>query len=604
MIDTRLVVNSAATTRARAHENNVIGTLNILAACTGEDSPVRRLVFKSSGHWYGCEQDDPAFFTEEMRRKHPPKTPIERDIVEAESAVAEFAEKRPETTVTILRCANVLGPDIDTPHTRMFALPMVPMILGFDPRYQFVHSDDVVHALEHAAFNELPGAFNVAADGVLALSEVIGLLGKRPLPILPPWGTGLLAAPLRQLGVRIPDEMLAQMRFGRGLDNRRFKATGFKYSYTSREAVLKLGEHQRLQPGPGRGQGALPLRARGRGVPALEPSRPPRRFPEGGRQGGRGDVRSLASGRRRLSPHARLHRPGCRQGRRCGMPKLSAGIGREALQLGNRARRWDARHRSGSSSRSSSWSEGRWAPTPTTTRARTRSPTAITVGGVEIGGLNRAEATALLHRRLVEPLQQAADGQLRRQDLHPPRRQAEDPRQHQRHGRSGGLDASHDGGLPGRLVRYVTGGSVDKQIQPEVTYSQPAINRFVRRVAAKIDRDPQDASVSPSGDSLNVVPGQAGRKVRDVALTERAEPRGHDGDSGLAHDQGRGPFDQAGGEHRRGGLRVPDLPDPRSRQLHPALLAEPEAGQDLHGRRRAAGPGDARPGSTTSRTSR
>ena len=46
---------------------------------------MRRLVFKSSAHWYGCEQDDPAFFTEEMRRKHPPRTPIERDIVEAEA---------------------------------------------------------------------------------------------------------------------------------------------------------------------------------------------------------------------------------------------------------------------------------------------------------------------------------------------------------------------------------------------------------------------------------------------------------------------------------------------------------------------------------------
>ena len=210
---------------------------------------------------------------------------------------------------------------------------MVPMILGFDPRYQFVHSDDVVHALEHAAFNELPGAFNVAADGVLALSEVIGLLGKRPLPVLPPWGTGLLAAPLRRLGIRIPEEMLAQMRFGRGLDNRRFKATGFKYSYTSREAVLKLGEHQRLQPGPGRDQGALPLRARGRGVPALEPPRAPRRLSQGGRQGGRGDVRSLASGRGRLSPHRRLHRP-LPAGTAVGLPKLSGGIGREALQLG------------------------------------------------------------------------------------------------------------------------------------------------------------------------------------------------------------------------------------------------------------------------------
>ena len=122
------------------------------------------------------------------------------------------------------------------------------MVLGFDPRLQFVHEDDVVHALEHAAFNDRPGVYNVAADGVLALSEVIGLLGKRPLPVLPPWGTGLVAGPLRRLGFRIPDEMVNQLRFGRGLDNRRFKATGFGYGYTSRETVIKLGEHLRLHP--------------------------------------------------------------------------------------------------------------------------------------------------------------------------------------------------------------------------------------------------------------------------------------------------------------------------------------------------------------------
>jgi hypothetical protein len=122
------------------------------------------------------------------------------------------------------------------------------MILGFDPRYQFVHEDDVVHALEHAARHELPGVFNVAGDGVLALTEVAGLLGKPYAPILPPWGTGLAAAALRRVGVRIPPEALAQLRFGRGVDNRLFKAAGFRYQYTSREAVLKLGEHLRLHP--------------------------------------------------------------------------------------------------------------------------------------------------------------------------------------------------------------------------------------------------------------------------------------------------------------------------------------------------------------------
>jgi UDP-glucose 4-epimerase len=248
VVDTRLVVDSATTSSGKAHENNVIGTMNILAACSGADSPVRKVVFKSSAHYYGCEQDDPAFFDETMRRPHPPRTPIERDIVEAEASLNEYAEKNPEVAVTVLRFANVLGPSVRTSHIDLFSLPAVPMILGFDPRYQFVHEDDVVHALEHAVTRSVPGTYNVAGDGVLALSEVAGLLGKPYAPIIPFWGTGIAASVLRRVGVNIPPEALSQLRFGRGIDNRRYKATGFVYGHTSREVVLKLGEHLRLHP--------------------------------------------------------------------------------------------------------------------------------------------------------------------------------------------------------------------------------------------------------------------------------------------------------------------------------------------------------------------
>jgi UDP-glucose 4-epimerase len=248
VVDTRLVVDSAVTSARLAHENNVIGTMNILAAASGPQSTVRKLVFKSSTHFYGCNQDDPAFFEETMGRPHPPATPIERDIVEAEASVAEFAEKNRDVSVSVLRCANVLGPDVRTSHTQLLSLPAVPMILGFDPRYQFVHEDDVVHALEHVVNRSLPGVYNVAADGVLALSEVAGLLGKPYAPLLPPFGTGAAAAVLRRLGLKIPPEMLAQLRYGRGVDNRRLKAAGFRYQYTSRETVLLFAEHLRLHP--------------------------------------------------------------------------------------------------------------------------------------------------------------------------------------------------------------------------------------------------------------------------------------------------------------------------------------------------------------------
>src|SRR5439155_3195842 len=66
VVDTRMVVDAIVTSPRLAHENNVMGTTNVLAACGGEGNPVRKLVFKSSAHFYGAEQDDPAFFTEDM----------------------------------------------------------------------------------------------------------------------------------------------------------------------------------------------------------------------------------------------------------------------------------------------------------------------------------------------------------------------------------------------------------------------------------------------------------------------------------------------------------------------------------------------------------
>jgi UDP-glucose 4-epimerase len=246
VVDTRLVVDSIVTTPRLAHENNIMGTTNVLAACGGAGNPVRKLVFKSSAAYYGAEQDDPAFFTEDMERPHPPATPIERDIVEAERAVQAFADRHRHVTVSVLRFANGLGPALRTSLSHLFGLPAIPGILGFDPRLQFIHEDDIAGCLEHAVRHDLPGVYNGGGDGVLVLSEIAGVLAKPLVPLLPPIGTGLAAGVLRRAGVRISPETLGLLRYGRAVDNRKLKATGYRYRYTSREAVLKLREHQRL----------------------------------------------------------------------------------------------------------------------------------------------------------------------------------------------------------------------------------------------------------------------------------------------------------------------------------------------------------------------
>ena len=85
------------------------------------------------------------------------------------------------------------------------------------------------------------------------------------------------------------------------------------------------------------------------------------------------------------------------------------------------------------------------------------------------------------------------------------------------------LDASREGGLPGRVVRYITGGEVDKHISADVTYSKPAVNHFVREVADEVERAPQDAGVDASGDGLNVTAAVYGRKLRDNLLTKQID---------------------------------------------------------------------------------
>ena len=122
-------------------ELNVIGTMQLLAAC-GKCESVRRLVVKSTTAVYGASPRDPAVFTEDMAARALPGSGYAKDAVEVEGYVRGFSRRRPDVAVTTLRFANFVGPYIDTPLTRYFQLPMVPTALGFDPRLQFVHEID------------------------------------------------------------------------------------------------------------------------------------------------------------------------------------------------------------------------------------------------------------------------------------------------------------------------------------------------------------------------------------------------------------------------------------------------------------------------------
>jgi UDP-glucose 4-epimerase len=247
VLHTHLIVDSTRVSGRILHEINVIGTMNLLAAAGMPGSPVRNVVIKSSGYIYGANSKDPYFFREDAARTSAPRTNVERSLLEVESFLRDFASDNPHISVTLLRFTNVLGDHLETPFSQALRLPVVPEILGFDPRLQFVHEADVVGALMYATTHDVPGVFNVAGDGELPWSEICTIVGKRRVA-MPPLLTNLAAEPLRMTGVlNLPPEMLDLLRFGRGLDNRRYKEAGFRYRYSTTGTVEAFAQGLRLE---------------------------------------------------------------------------------------------------------------------------------------------------------------------------------------------------------------------------------------------------------------------------------------------------------------------------------------------------------------------
>ncbi len=146
----------------------------------------------------------------------------------------------------------------------------------------------------------------------------------------------------------------------------------------------------------------------------------------------------------------------------------------------------------------------------------------VKVGGVDVGGLSRQQAAQRIQRRLVAPLHHSVKVKLGSATYKLPAGELKI-----RADVNGMVDeavaASQSWGVPARVFRYVTGDSVDDNVKPEVSYSHAAVRDFVGNVAKQVDRDPQDASVSPSGDSLNVVPAQNGRTLKQGKLVAGVE---------------------------------------------------------------------------------
>src|SRR5256714_2210957 len=190
------VMVDAAHGERSVHETDVIGTMNVLVGCAAPSSPVRRLVVKSSQAIYGAGPTDPSFFSEEMINWDKAASGLTRDLLEMEQLVSEFALRSESCGVTVLRLGSRVSED--TSLARYLSLPVVPTFAGFDPRLQLLHEDDAADAIVRATVGDHAGAFNVAGDGVVLLSQAIDIMGGRAAPILPPYARWFSRRALRR----------------------------------------------------------------------------------------------------------------------------------------------------------------------------------------------------------------------------------------------------------------------------------------------------------------------------------------------------------------------------------------------------------------------
>lgn len=219
--------------RAAMKDGNVIGAMRLFAACQ-RSLTVGRLIVRSSAAVYGSSPTDPSMFTEDVDITSASRSGYAKDVVEVEGYLRGLARRRPEIAVTVLRFAHVLGPHVDSPLARYLRLPVVPTPAGYDPRLQFVHTEDATNVLVRTVLEHHPGTFNVAGRGVMWLSQALRRAGRPAVP-MDPLTLRLLGGVARRTGlISFTADQLELLRHGRAIDASRLSAElGASPAYTT-----------------------------------------------------------------------------------------------------------------------------------------------------------------------------------------------------------------------------------------------------------------------------------------------------------------------------------------------------------------------------------
>jgi UDP-glucose 4-epimerase len=220
------------------YQINLGGTRAVFEHC--RTYGVEHCIFVGRHTFYGAGPDSPMFHTEDEPPMALGTYPELADLVAADLYAATALWRFPELVTTVLRLVYTLG---DSGHGTLASFlkgTRVPMVLGFDPLFQFMHEDDVIDALALTLVARPRGVFNVAGPQSLPLSVIVRAAGRTPLPL----PEVLLATALGRFGLpKLPPGALSHIKYPIVVDARSFREkTHFKHRFDEVETLRAFRE--------------------------------------------------------------------------------------------------------------------------------------------------------------------------------------------------------------------------------------------------------------------------------------------------------------------------------------------------------------------------
>lgn len=219
-----------------SHDLEVVGTHHVLNAAGAFGLP--RLVVESSTMVYGPAPDNPNYLAESAPLRGHPEAHLVENRREVEEMIDAWRPSHAGTRVCVLRHCWVMGPSYRDHVVDYFDNAVIPSVLGFDPLLQFIHEEDLLDVFEHAVAGDAEGVFNVVAPGVLPLSTLIALAGKRRLQLPSQLLYRMADYPSRGIRGDGPAGFFDYLRYLWVADGRRAWKEFGEPNYTTREAWI------------------------------------------------------------------------------------------------------------------------------------------------------------------------------------------------------------------------------------------------------------------------------------------------------------------------------------------------------------------------------